>query len=541
MEDNKILCAQCGKELKNTNKFCISCGTKNEAFTQEETVEVNKKTPYKNKKLFVGVGAVVAVLLVIALLTPAVLALISPTSYVKSAIFNTFDSFKKDNKKFSDVPTLTSIFANKSGNSQKELYLKIDDINAGEMPIDASMLKDYGMKIRMQSNKDNTAGNFNLALLNDKNEIVGGSFYYDKEKIALEAPKLFEDILGVKIEANDETKENDELYNLNSMANSFSKLIESSTKLQDIYADLSSKYAVEFMDLAVFKKDKADKSLYKATIDGDDVVSLTTDFLIELLNNEDFKDYYATSMYLSEGYYSKEYYVDMVENMAIALPDEIDYMLEEVEIGDLIIDVVIEKKTMVSLGASFSMTSYGETFKIKYDMDYINEKDNHGIDFSLKFGISNYDTIEGSLSYISNGKDLSRNTTIDINISELDGIISLDFVEVLKNNKKYENSLTCNMNNGYEDIKVKFNTEGSYKNSERIDYENIGLTVSVDDEIFKLDLSGYAANTKINSIETVDSKKIIYLENLDEQDMNEIYTEFNKNLYLLMKSFEGSI
>ena len=541
MENNKVICTQCGKELKITDKFCISCGTKNESFSQEVVKEV--KSVKKNKKLFIGVGIAVAVILAIVLIAPTLYALVSPTGYVKSAISNTFESFEKDNKKFNEVPTFSSLFADSKSNSQKELYLKIEDINAATIPLDTTILKDYGVKFIVQSKKDNSAGKLNLALMEGENGIVDGSIYFDKEKIALEAPKLFKDVLGIRIEENkdDIVKENDELDDLNTTINMFSELVESSKQLEEIYVDLASKYANKLIDLAEFKKDKSVKNLYTATIDGEDVVLIITDFITELFNNEDFKDYLATSMYLSEGYDSKEYYVDMVENMAIALPDEIDYMLEEVEVGDLVIDVVVEKKTMISLDASLSVTSYDETLKIKYAMEYNDEKDNRGIDFSLKFGVSSYDTIEGSLSYIKDGKDLKRNISLDFNVSELDGIMSFDFVETLKDNKKYENSLTCNINDGYEDVKIIFDTIGSFKTNERIDYENIGLTVSVDDEKFTFNFSGYAANTKIKSVDTIDGKKVIYLEDLDEQDFNELYNEFNENLFKLMRSFGGSI
>jgi len=422
------------------------------------------------------------------------------------------------------------------------LYLKVEDINADAlgMPLDASMLEDYGISLKLQANKDNTAGNVSLSLLDGKSELVNGKLHFDKKLVAVESPKLFEDILAVKIEdekKNEDKDSEEDLSEFDTMIDMFSELTASSKEIEGIYEELTIKYATQLVDLAKFKKDKSDKKLYTATIDGDSLVSILTECITELLDKEEFRDYLATSMYTSEGYNSKEYYRDMVDNMALAFPDELDYMLEEIEIGDLLVEVRVENKRMESMEATFSMSSNGETFKLKYAMGYIDEKDSKGIDFSLKFGVSSYDSIEGSLVYSNDGKDLSRNASIDMKISEIDGVISFDFVESLKGDKKYESSLTCNVNDDYENIKFQINTEGSYKNKERIDYNDIELVFDVDGESIKLNLSGYAANTKIKSVDKIDSKKIVYMEDLDEQDYNELYEEITKNFYLIMKSF----
>ena len=559
MENNKLICTQCGKEMKSTDKFCTSCGQKNESYVEQETQEVFKtlevndikivenkdlieQKPKKNKKLMIGGGIAIAIILVVALIAPTVYALFSPTTYVKNAITNTFEELEKSNKKFNEVPSLTSLFADNEGNNEKELYLKIDELSSDSfgMYIDTSMFEDYGIKLKLQSNKDNTAGNLNLALQYGEDEVVGGRVYYDNKLLALEAPKLFNDILGVKIEENKENS-NEDLTEFNSTMNMLSEVISSSKNIEKIYIELALKYGNQLADLAKFEKNKSDKSLYTATIKGDDFVDIITSFMTELFNNEEFKEYLVASLYMQDSYNSREYYVDMVDNMALSLSNEIDYMLEEVEIGDLVVDVRTKDKKMESIEASLNITSYDETLKLKYTMNYINEKDNYGLDFSFKFGIDSYDSIDGSIMYSNEGKDLSRKTSVDVNVSEMDGTMSFDFEEVLKDKNMYENSLTCNINDYYSDIMIKLDTEGSYKNKERIDYNDIELTISVDGEPIKLNLSGYASNVKIKSIESIDSNKVVYIEELDEQDFNELYEELMKNLYLIMNSFGSMI
>lgn len=561
MENDKIICSNCEKELKATEKFCKSCGTKNEAFSQEvlnESADADiavkaavdeVKKPKSKKKLFIGLAVAAVVLLVFSLAAPSLYAVIFPSQYAKSVIGNTFKDFEKDNKKFGEVPTLSSLFGDSGQNSEKELYLKIDSVNANQSLMDLSSFADYGARLKMQSNKDNTVANFNLALLEDKNEIVGGTVYYDKEKLALEVPKLFEDILGIKIEKDNSSKSdmNNGNYQsfdeFNNMIESVSELLESSNDIKSIYTELALEYTDKFNDLVVFQKNKSYKGVYTATISGDDLVSLVKDFLIELYDNEQFKEYLAASMYLSEGsYYDKDYYIDMVENNVLSLSDEIDYMLEDVEIGDLIINIEIEKNTMKSLDASIDVASYGESFKIKYIMNYIDEKDKHGIDFNLKFGsFGNYESLNGSVRYIKEGKDLKRNVSLDSDFSNIGSDMSFSISETIKDNKQYEYLLTAKINDGYEDVKLEFETLGTYKNKTRIDYENISLFVSVDGETVNLKLSGYASNTKIKSVNTVDSEKITYLNELDEQDFENLYEEIMMNIYMIIRNFGGLI
>lgn len=540
MESNKIICTNCGKEMKNTNKYCISCGTKNEAYVQD----LDKKKSFKNKKLFVGVGVAVAVLMVIALVAPTIYALISPNNYVKSAFYNTIKVFEKDAEKFSNVPTLQSLLSTSSNNTQGELYLQIEDINAG-VPVDISMLEDYGLKFTGQSNKDKNLWNFKLALMEDQKEILDGIVYYDEEKIALEVSKLFEDILAISIKesenSEDATSENTDTSEISSMIKMYSEMINSSKNIEDIYEELIVKYTNEFMDLVNFEKDKSNKNLYLATIAGENLVSIVRDFITELFNNEDFKEYLVSTMYFSEGYYSKDYYVDMVDNMALSMQDEFDYALEGIEVGELILNVEIEDKFVNNIDASFSITSYGEKLKMKYTMEFNNEKDNQGVDFELKFGIDSYDSIEGSLYYVNDDTGLNRDISFDINISELDSVISFDLEEVLKDGKKYENLIKCNISDGYDEVKIKFNTVGSYKNNDRIDYEDIGLNILTNGNEISCNLSGYAANSKIKSVDTVDDKKVVYIEELDELDFNELAEEINENLYLIFQSLEGII
>ncbi len=561
MENNKIICSNCEKELKATDKFCTSCGTKNEAFSQEvfkETADadiavkavVNEvKKPKSKKKLFIGLAVAAAVLLVFSLAAPSLYAAIFPSQYVKSVIGNTFKSFEKDNKKFGEVPTLSSLFGDSGQNSEKELYLKIDSVNSNQSLTDLSSLADYGARLKMQSNKDNTVANFNLVLLEDKNEIVGGTVYYDKDKIALEMPKLFKDILGIKIEKDNSSESgmNNGNYQsfdeFNNMIESASELLESSNDIKGIYTELALEYTDKFTDLVVFEKNKSYKGVYTATISGDDLVSLVKDFLIELYDNEQFKEYLASSMYLSEGsYYDKDYYIDMVENTVLSLPDEIDYMLEDVEIGDLIINAEIEKNTMKSLDVSIDLASYGESFKIKYIMNYIDEKDKHGIDFDLKLGsFGNYESLNGSVRYIKEGKNLKRDISLNSDLSNFDADMSFNVSETVKDNKQYEYLLTAKINDGYEDVKVEFETLGTYKNKNRIDYENINLFLSVNGETVNLKLSGYVSNTKIKSVNTVDSEKITYLNELDEQDFENLYEEIMMNIYMIIRNFGGLI
>ena len=113
MENNKMICKNCGKEMKITDKFCIGCGTKNESFTEQEIHEVPKtvkvsdmniiensdekeERPKKNKKLLIGGAIAIAIILVVAFIAPMVYAFISPTTYVKNAIANTFEELEKE-------------------------------------------------------------------------------------------------------------------------------------------------------------------------------------------------------------------------------------------------------------------------------------------------------------------------------------------------------------------------------------------------------------------------------------------------------------
>ena len=543
MENNKVFCSQCGKEIKSTEKFCTTCGKENIKFS--DSIAIVESVPRKNNKMFVGIAALVAIILVIALIAPKIYALISPTGFVEKAISSTFKVLEKENKSFDDIPTLTSIFSDTEGNTEKELYLKVDGVNgdALDMLVDTSMFEGYGLNLKVQTNKDNTAGNVNLAIMEGKTDIVRGNIYADKKLIALEVPKLFEDILAVKIDENEDSNDsvNDsDMDEFNSAMDMFAQMVESSDKLEKVYKDLSIEYSMKLYDLAKFEKDKNDKSLYTATISGDELIAILTDFSTELLSNEDFKEYYASTMYMSDGYNSKEYYMDMIDNMVLSLPDEIDYMLEEVEVGDILVTVRVENKLMKSMEASFNAIVNDETFKLKYIMNYIDEKDKKGIDFSLKFGVSSYDSIEGSFIYSKVDKDIIRDVSVDLKVAELDGIIKFDYKDSVKPDKIYESSLLCNIDDSYSNMKIAYDSKGSY-NKDRIDYEKIAIGLVVDEEAINLNLSGYASNSKIKSIYSVDTNKVVYIEDYEEQDFNDLYDEIMKNFYLIMKSFGGIV
>ena len=534
MESGIINCASCGKEIKEIDKFCTGCGSKNEAYVQN----LGEKRSLKNK-LFISTSIVVVIMILFVLIAPNIFAIGSPTNYVKSAMIKTIEVFGKNNEKFNGVPTLTTLFSSEKGSSQGELYLKIEELSG--FPIDTSMLNEYGLKFIGQSNRDKDLYNYKLALMKGTNEVVDGSVYYDAEKIALEVPKLFEDILAVKINdiESDTNNESTEDKDLNAVIKNYCELIEASKDIESIFKELFIKYLDKFANLATFEKDESNKNLYNATIEGEDLVLIVKEFITELYANEDFKEYLALSMYFSEGYYSKEYYADLVESMALSMPDEFDYALEEVEVGQLNLNVLIENKTVRSLDANFNVTSSGEKLNIEYTMN-IND-DKQGIDFELKYGADSYDSIIGSINYSKDDDGLKRNTSLKFNTTELGGAMFYDYTDILKDDKTYEAMMTCNLNDGYQDFNFIFNAVCSLKNNDRIDYENIGLSFAIDDYIMSCNLSGYAANTKIKSLDEIDNEKLVFIEELNDDDLNELYEEMNKNLYLIMQSLNGSI
>lgn len=553
MKEEKIFCPQCGDETNITSKFCVKCGTKldnsnSEGIAIEEKVEMKKP---KNKKLFVGIAVAASVILLLSFLAPSIFAIISPDKYVKSIIAEALLSLKNENKKFEEVPSLITIFGTPDKNSEKELYLKIDSISDSSMTLNDLNLDDYGLKMKIQSNKEKDIANLNLALLEGKNNIVDGTIYFNEDNIAFAIPKLFNDILGLKFNDNQASEgEDDGLNYIRESLEYFSKSLKSSLNINKTYTELLSKHSVKFNNKVVFKKSESDKGMYTATIKGDDLGLFIKDFIIELVNNKDFKEYLITYMQASDYSFNqsdREYYIESVENIVNSMPEQIESTLEDITIEDLVINAEIENNSLKSIDMSTGVLNNNadDEIKIKLTMDNIKEKDRKGIDFKFRFGA--YDEvmiIGGECMFVKDDKDFNRVISANMNDSSSGTVFSYSLTSKLKDNKKVENLLTINLKDEYdENVKIEFESLGSYKNRDRIDYENISLSIYSESNYLEADikLSGYASKTNIKSLNKVDSKKITYIDDMDEMELQTLGEEVYRNLQIIMTEFEGII
>jgi hypothetical protein len=552
MIEEKIVCPQCGEQISVGAKFCLKCGAKLENINPGDVVaevKVEAKKP-KSKKLFIGLAVAASVVLLLSFLAPSIFAMISPDKYVKSIISEAFKTLEKENKKFTEVPNLESIFASSDKNSEKELYLKINSISDSSMSIDTLELEDYGVKFKYQTNKDNEIANLNLALLDGKDDIVDATIYFNKDNIALVAPKLFDNILGIKFNNNEPTENYNEDLDIASEAlEALSNLLESSSNVKELYKDIASKYSKKLDKMAIFKKSETTKGVYTATINGDDLGLLAKDFIVELVNDKNFKEYLVTFMQASDSNFStedKEYYIESVEDMINSMPEQIDSALENITIEDLIINAEIENNNLISIDMNLDVLSYDkDRVKFKLTMDNIEETNRKGIEFKLKLGADDETVvIGGDYIFVKDDKDIVRDISFNLKESSSETAITYSIISKLKENKKIETNFTFNAIDEYnETIIIQCKTLGSYKNKDRIDYDSIKLSFYSESEYITADieLSGYASKTNIKSIDKVDNKKITFIDEMDEMELEELGEEVFRNLQIIMTDFEGII
>jgi len=95
------LCTNCGRKLYESNKFCINCGTRvatdneNISSTLRSRMEI-KKNRLKKKRLLVGIGSIIGLLLIISVTSVMVTGFHKPEPKSNLAASKTIDQ-SKDN------------------------------------------------------------------------------------------------------------------------------------------------------------------------------------------------------------------------------------------------------------------------------------------------------------------------------------------------------------------------------------------------------------------------------------------------------------
>ncbi|QSX05169.1 zinc ribbon domain-containing protein [Sedimentibacter sp. zth1] len=585
MADKKYVCTKCGKLLNENQKFCTTCGTKNEFLEVNKSVDSNifnepievKQTTSNNsdaiavessekldetfidnnkldnkskknyKKVYIPALIVVGLLL-IGLVGFKIFLMFSPNYSVKIAFLNTYKYYEKENNNFNKDNNITNMFYNFDGDKEKELELQFKDLNLGDNGIITNsiknVIKDLEVNIKTQLNKKCTNGYYGISVQNNSSDFISGDFYFDEDKIVAEIPKLLDDLVGINFNRDNEDIKDSE-NKIDKLFNSNFYNIEDAKNINEKINSISKKYANYLLSELDFEKEKKDS--YTAKIEGNKIIELVENFVLEILNDEEIKNYIIDCMYASDSQYSKQYYIDLLDSIKLRLPDEIEYLKELIQIDDIIVNVSTSKNKIsyATLKLNIINVKTNENVKIQANLDCEEEKNNREIRMSLKFGTDILNTISTKLSFEETKKEKNRTFEIECLIKETGDNIKFLNNDCIKSDKTCENNIDIIMNTYNENIKVSLKTEAEKEGKDRLNIDNIHISMFVDDVNISLDLKGYIQNNKIRIIKNVNDKKILYLNDMDEIERNDLLdtfkTKFINKFELLFETYNNMV
>lgn len=559
MSDKKYICSSCGKILKENQKFCTVCGTKNEFieyieqdndsnfsvnlndntnvdidnknFVENSSVATkintneeleNKKSKILNKKTKICLSSI-AILLIVVFFALKIYAMVNPNYVPIKAFYNTYKNISKLEKKYLDSNILYNLYNNGDKIKENEVQLCVSGIDIEDGGVISQGLKDvlknYVLTIKNQYGKDKLVSFFNINLKNHEADIIDGDIYYDKEKIIFDFPDLLIDTIGIRNKYNPQEniiESSKDFYN-----------DEELKKIEEFIINQNKKYIKYYENEINFKK--IDNNKYTAILDSSKFTKITEGYILDLLNNEYIENLAIRyMMYVNNGY-SNKYCKDYYDSIKLELSDFIKELISEEYINDINLNITIEDSIVKFMSIDTSIVdSNDEQIEIYFESYVEKQKDNTDISYRLDVGSYGDIKIFGSTLYKNNRNDLGKKTEVNFIID--DTKIDINVEDKYRKNKNFDQNIVLNFSSYDEFMTFNCFYKLEKENNNTININNLHINISDNDVSASIDLYGYLKSREIDKMKTIDDKKITYIDELSAYEIEDIYYNLYENL-----------